>query len=219
MENLPAECAPLPEDEAVRDERLIRELVQNWVIWRDAGDWERFRTVWHSDGRMMATWTQGTGDEFIAISKQGWAKGVSILHFLGGTAIDLVDTRAISQTKMTISQRAEVEGVLVDVLCTGRFYDFLEKRGADGAASHKGKWGIVLRQPIYEKDRMDPVTPGAVPVLDHAMLAQFPAGYRHLAYLQTRIGYTVKTDMPGLKGPEVEALYAQGASWLRGGTL
>ena len=136
----------------IEDDRLIRELLQNWAIWRDAGDWERFRTVWHPDGRMMATWTQGTGDEFIEISKQAWAKGVSILHFLGGISVDLAGSRAISQTKMTISQRAEVEGVLCDVLCTGRFYDFLEKRD--------GRWGIVLRQPIYEKDRMDPVDAG-----------------------------------------------------------
>ena len=193
---------------AVEDDRLIRELLQNWVVWRDAGHWERFRTVWHDDGRMMATWTQGTADEFIAISKAGWARGVSILHFLGGISVDLAGDRAVSQTKMTISQRAEVEGVLCDVLCTGRFYDFLEKR--------QGRWGIVLRQPIYEKDRMDAVTPGAVPVLDHALLQQFPAGYRHLAYLQTRIGYTVKRDMPGLTGPAVEALYARGADWLHG---
>ena len=135
----------------IEDRRQIAELLHNWVVWRDAGDWERFRTVWHPDGRMMATWTQGTGDEFIAISKEGWAKGVSILHFLGGISIDLAGNRAISQTKMTISQRATVEGVEVDVLCTGRFYDFLEKRQ---------NWGIVLRQPIYEKDRMDVVTPG-----------------------------------------------------------
>src|SRR6266700_2371316 len=142
----------------IEDDRLIRELLQNWAIWRDAGDWERFRTVWHPDGRMMATWTQGTGDEFIEISKKAWAKGVTIRHFLGGISVDLAGARAISQTKMTISQRAEVEGVLCDVLCTGRFYDFLDKRD--------GRWGIVLRQPIYEKDRMDPVTPGAAPVVE-----------------------------------------------------
>ena len=112
---------------------------------------------------------------------------------------------------MTISQRAVVEGVEVDVLCTGRFYDFLEKRG--------GSWGIVLRQPIYEKDRMDPVTPGAAPALDRALLESFPVGYRHLAYLQTRIGYVVKKDMPGLQGPEVEALYARAAAWLAGKPL
>ena len=190
------------------DRQAIRELVENWVIWRDSGDWERFRTVWHGDGRMMATWFQGTADEFIKVSQEGYDRGVRILHFLGGSSIDIAATRAIAQTKMTISQRAEVEGVLCDVLCTGRFYDFLEKR--------QGRWGIVLRQPIYEKDRMDPVTSGAAPVLDRALLEQFPPGYRHLAYLQTRIGYTVKPDMPGLKGPEVEALYARGAAWLQG---
>ncbi len=210
---------PLTEDGAIADRRQIRELLENWVVWRDAGDWERFRTVWHPDGRMMATWTQGTGDEFIAISKAGWAKGVSIQHFLGGTSVDLAGTRAVAQTKMTISQRAEVEGVPCDVLCTGRFYDFLEKRAGDNTASADGRWGLALRQPIYEKDRLDPVTPGAVPVLDRALLAQFPPGYRHLAYLQTRIGYTVKRDMPGLQGPEVEALYARGAAWLAGGPL
>ena len=33
------------------------------------------------------------------------------------------------------------------------------------------------------------------------LLGRFPEGYRHLAYLQTQIGYQVKPDMPGLKGP------------------
>ncbi len=193
------------------DRRAIWELIQNWVVWRDAGHWDRFRTVWHDDGRMMATWTQGTADEFIVMSKAGWAKGVSILHFLGGNSIDLAGLRAISQTKMTISQRALVDGVECDVVCTGRFYDFVEKRN--------GKWGMLLRQPIYEKDRLDPVDPSQVPKIDRAKLMEFPIGYRHLAYLQTGIGYTVKRDMPGLKGPEVEALYARGNQWLAGGTL
>src|SRR3954465_9320167 len=99
------------------DRLAIRDLIENWVVWRDAGDWERFRSVWHSDGRMMATWFQGTADEFIAVSKQGFDNGVRILHFLGGTSIDLRNDRAIAQTKMTISQRAEVDGQLCDVVC------------------------------------------------------------------------------------------------------
>ena len=49
------------------------------------------------------------------------------------------------------------------------------------------------------------------------MLDGFPEGYRHLAYLQTQVGYDVKRDMPGLEGPEVEQLYARGARWLQGG--
>jgi hypothetical protein len=193
------------------DRLAIREVLENWAIWRDAGDWERFRTVWHDDGRMMATWFQGTADEFIAVSRKGFERGVRILHFLGGISIDIAGSRAIGQTKMTISQRAAVEGVECDVVCTGRFYDFLEKRG--------DRWGVVLRQPIYEKDRIDPVDPSASLRLDRDRLMGFPVGYRHLAYLQVGIGYPVKPDMPGLTGPEVERLYARGADWLKGKPL
>jgi hypothetical protein len=200
-------------DEELLDRIAIRALVENWAVWRDAGDWDRFATCWHAEGTMMATWCQAPWAEFIAASKAGWAKGVSILHFLGGHSADVAGHRAISQTKMTISQRATVHGVAVDAVCTGRFYDFLEKRPVGGEM----RWGVVLRQPIYEKDRMDPVDPAARLELDPALLARFPAGYRHLAYLQTQIGYAVKTDMPGLQGPEVEALYARGARWLAGG--
>ena len=193
------------------DRQAIRELIENWVVWRDAGDWERFAGVWHDDGRMMATWFQGPASEFIRVSREGFARGVRILHFLGGTSIDLEGTRAIAQTKMTISQRASVDGVMCDVVCTGRFYDFLERRA--------GRWGLVLRQPIYEKDRLDPLDPAATLALDKDLLSQFPEGYRHLAYLQTRIGYQVKRDMPGLTGAEVEALYARGRGWLEGEAL
>ena len=193
-------------------ERLIlREMIENWVLWRDANQWEKFRSLWHDEGRMMATWTQGTADEFIEMSKAGFAKGVRILHFLGGSTIDVRGNRAFTQTKMTISQRANVHDVLCDVVCTGRFCDFFEKRA--------GRWGLVLRQPIYEKDRMDPVDPAAKLTLDQKLLATFPEGYRHLAYLQTQIGYKIKMDMPGLTGPEVEALYARGAAWLAGHPL
>ena len=199
-----------PTDEALRARVRIREVVENWAVWRDAGDWERFRTVWHPEARMMATWFQGSAERFIEVSREGWNKGVSILHFLGGSSIDVNGTRAIAQTKMTISQRASVDGVACDVVCTGRFYDFFEYRDA---------WRIVLRQPIYEKDRLDPIDPGVKLQLEQPLLAQFPEGYRHLAYLQTRIGYTVKRDMPGLKGAEVERLYATGAAWLAGRAL
>jgi len=198
-------------NEELMEALAIRTVVDNWALWRDAGDWERFRTVWHDDGYMMATWFQGTADEFIRVSKEGFNRGVNILHFQGAFTADIEGARAISQTKMTINQRALVHDVLCDVVCTGRFYDFFEKRN--------NRWGIVLRQPIYEKDRMDPVDPGKLLTLDQELLKRFPEGYRHLAYLQSSIGYKVKTDMPGLKGPEVEALYARGKRWLAGGQI
>jgi len=191
------------------DKRAIREIIENWVIFSDSGDWDRFAECWHEDGWMSATWFQAPSAEFIRARREGFDKGVSIIHFLGGSTCDIVGARAVSQTKMTISQRAPVHGVLVDVLCTGRFYDFFEHR--------KGRWGMVRRQPIYEKDRMDPVTPGETLELDPELLARFPEGYRYLGYLQSQVGYPVKEQgMPGLKGPEVEQLYAEGRAWLDG---
>lgn len=49
--------------------------------------------------------------------------------------------RAIAQTKATVTQRADVDGVECDVSCTCRFYDFLEKQS--------GLRGIVLGQGVY----------------------------------------------------------------------
>ncbi len=198
-------------DSNMMEQLKIRQLVENWAVWRDAGDWERFRTVWHDDGVMMATWFQGPFEEFIKVTIEGWNKGVSILHFLGGSSIDVNGHRAISQTKMTISQRGLVQDVLCDVTCTGRFYDFFEERN--------GRWGLVHRQPIYEKDRIDPLDSSAQLHLDAKKLSGYPEGYRHLAYIQTDIGYTVKMDMPMLKGAEVQNLYARGKDWLEGKPL
>jgi hypothetical protein len=190
------------------DKLAIRETVDKWVLYRDSADWERFATVWHEDGWMTATWFQGSAREFIEVSREGFEHGANILHSLGAWACEIVGARAISQTKMTIHQRAEVDGILADVDCFGRFYDFFEKR--------KNRWGIVRRQPIYEKDRLHPVDPSAVLKLDEALLARFPEGYRHLAYLQVKAGYQVKNGMPGLRGPELEKLYAEGRAWLAG---
>ena len=201
--------------DTLQDELLIRRMVERWAVWRDAGDWERFASVWHPDGVMMATWFQGPFDDFIRVTREGSAKGVSILHFLGGSVIEVAGDRAVVQTKMTISQRGMVEGedglALCDVVCTGRFNDCVVR--------HDGEWKLLHRQPIYEKDRLDPVDPSAALRLDRALLATYPEGYRHLAYIQTRIGYTVKMDMPMLKGPVVEELVRRNARWLAGGAL
>lgn len=186
----------------------IREVVENWALFRDAGDWEAFAGVWHHDGWMTATWFQGPAEEFIRVSREGFEAGVNILHFLGGFTCQVEEARAVSQTKMTIQQRAEIDGAVVEVTCTGRFYDFLERRA--------GRWGVVRRQPIYEKDRLDVLDPASSLTLDRELLGRFPIGYRHLGYVQTKAGYRVMTGLPGLRGPEVELLYREGRDWLAG---
>ena len=204
----------LTEHEAA--EFRIRRVIETWAIARDSGDWATFASVWHDDGWMTATWFQGPAAEFVRVSQAGFEAGVNILHFLGGTVSTLsaatasasTGDRAIAQTRMQIMQRADVHGVTADVTCTGRFYDFL--------ASRDGRWGIVRRQPIYEKDRLDPVNPAAQLSLDPGLLGSFPVGYRHLAYLQYQLGYQIAPGLPGLRGPAVDVLYQEGRDWLDG---
>ena len=66
-------------EDSVLDRMLIRELVVNWVVWRDANQWEKFRTVWHDDGRMMATWTHLHLSSWIRICLRHFLKAIGIL--------------------------------------------------------------------------------------------------------------------------------------------
>jgi hypothetical protein len=63
---------------------------------------------------------------------------------------------------------------------------------------------------------MDPLDPAASLKLDPDLLGSFPEGYRHLAYLQTRLGFKIKLDLPQLKGAAVRQLYQEGQAWLQG---
>ena len=201
--------AERPAAETFADEFELRSAVESWVICRDAGLWDRFAAIWHPKGRMVATWFQAAAPDFIARSKRAFEGGMKGLHTLGGIDVEIAGDRAIVQSKMQIMQRGPVHDIEVDVICTGRFYDFFER--------YEGRWALYLRQPIYELDRISPVDPGATAIpFDRALLDSFPEGYRHLAYLQTLMGFEVSRELPGTRGPAVEALYARGARWLAG---
>jgi hypothetical protein len=158
---------------------------------------------------MRATWFDGPYEEFMRITQQGVKHGLNILHILGGSAIEVNGERATSLTKFIILQRATVEGVLCDVSSYARHQDLWEKR--------QGRWGLVCRETICDKDRIDPVDNQQRINLDANILNQFPQEYKHLAYLQTQIGYTVDRDVPRLSGgSSLQALYKRAEDWLSG---
>jgi len=68
----------------------------------------------------------------------------------------------------------------------------------------------------YESERLHVLEPGAALKLGPELLDGFPVGYRHLAYLQSKAGFTVEDGLPGLQGEAVERLYRLGEAWLRG---
>ena len=188
------------------DQLAIAALVQRWALARDAGDWDRLRATAHPGAQMTTTWFDGRFDDFVESCRASWARGSRSQHFLGGTIADIRGERAIAQTRMSINVRSRLDGVEVDAVCLGRFFDRVEKRS--------GAWRLVKRSVIYEKDRIDTVDPQARISLDPELLGRFPDGYRHLAYIQTRNGATVNPDLPTAAGAALEALVEGAKAWL-----
>ena len=199
-------------DDGMLDRLAIRELVDNWSLYRDNRDWERFFTVWHEGGAMMTTWGgKASPQQFAEAATKGFERGDRMLHAVGAVTTEINGDRAVAQSKLRIMQRGPVEGVLCDVTCIGINYDFFERRD--------GRWGLVLRQPVYERDFIVPTNPHESVELDPDILARRPDGYQRLSYLQEGLGYTIKPDMPTEVGAERDALVRQGAAWLRGEEL
>jgi hypothetical protein len=197
---------------AMLDRLAVRELVDDWTLLRDARLWDRWLGVWHDDGVIFTTWGgRTTPAQFIEKAEAGYARGDRMLHSNGGTSVELAGDRAVSMSKMRIMQIGPVEGVLCEVACLGRNYDLCERRD--------GRWGIVLRQPIYERDMAFVADPSTTTTFEPRKLAEYPQGYAHLAYMQNELGYQIRQDMPQLDGPELEALYEQGRVWLAGGEI
>jgi hypothetical protein len=188
------------------DRLTIAEVVQDWAIGRDTGDWQRLRAAFHPDGTMTATWFSGPADAFVAASKAQWEKGSRVAHVLGGTSVRLNGGKAIAETRLILAIRAPLDGEEVDVTCYGRFYDRMAK--------HEGGWGILRRNVVYEKDRIDAVRPGAVLQLDEALLRRFPEGYRHIAYVQTRAGMTVDPALATPHSAALKKLTDEAEAWL-----
>jgi len=188
------------------DELAILRLINRWMVYRDSGDWVRLRSIWHEDGTMAAGWRQGPADDFIAASRAGWDGKLKVMHALGAVKVEVAGERAISQNKMIISVRADLDGTLCDVACMGRHLDRWEKR--------RGLWGLLSRHTIYDRDRLDAVVPGEVPALDLDLLHSYGEAFRHMAYIMIKLGYEVSREHPAMNTPQGDALVSDWRAWL-----
>jgi len=196
--------------QAMLDEYAIRQVVQNWALWRDTCAWESLRGCYAPEARVQTTWMVGSSVEFIAASTENAARPQAprSQHSIGAMTVELNGARALAETRMQLRLRGMLDGVEVDATAYGRFVDWFVRM--------EGRWRILRRHSIHEKDRLDPVDPAARLTLDMQKLATFPAGYRHLAYLQSSGGAHITPDLALHNTPSQEKLYAQSRDWLHG---
>jgi len=191
----------------MHDKQDIAELIQNWGFWRDQGQWEKLATTFHPEGTIHVTWFKGRFTDFIAASKEMRKTRRGSKHEIGGSRIELRGHRALAETNVRIMGRRELHGVECDSTAWSRFYDFFEKRD---------RWAICRRVAVYEKDRIDPVVPGASIPFDAARLAAMPKAYRFLGYSLALGGFAVSNDLPTDDSPALEQLLRDGEIWLKG---
>ena len=190
------------------DRLAITQLLQDWALWRDTGRWDALRACYTPDARMRTTWYDGPAAGFVDASERGFGKGPQVFHAVGSSTVRLHHHRAIAETRLTIFLRDRLNGVALDVTCHGRVVDRLRY--------HEGGWRIESRLPIYDKDLVAPVEPGAALSFDKGLLARLPAAYRHLAYLQLQGGARIVDTIPAPNSPEQQAMYCEAESWLAG---
>ncbi|KAK7408072.1 hypothetical protein QQX98_009787 [Neonectria punicea] len=206
-------------DHLVLERLKLRELAEGWPCYRDACEWENFRSIFHPGAYVYTTWSGRVPfTDFIAASQAGMDKGAFIMHRCHGstTDINVEGTLAVTKLKATITQRFEVDGAEFDVEADCRFCFFFEK--VDGI------WGARLVRHWYEKDKVIPTNPAKIPTIDEEKLKLYPPGYKYLAYFQeATMGVTVLADMPGHRRhvgtPNLEKhdlLYRQAKSWVEG---
>ncbi|KAJ7634988.1 Pea pathogenicity protein 2 [Roridomyces roridus] len=201
-------------DELALERFKLRELAEGWPLYRDAREWENFRSLFHPGAFVYTTWTGRIGvEDFITVSKDGMDEGAFIMHRVHGSSVDLAGRRAVVKMKATITQRFELppDSIEVDAEADCRFCFFFEK-------DDMGTWGARFVRHFYEKDKLIAVNPQRVPVIDAEKLRVFPVGYKYLAYCQEECmpGIKVKRDMPGIRGEEHDKLLWQAKAWLDG---
>lgn len=148
----------------------IREICEGWGLYRDAGEWENYRSMFHADAYIATSWHQGPIDDFIAASKAGFEKGSSfmyIMHRILGQTVDVQGERAVSKMKVTITCRFTFDGIEMDCEADCRFFFMLESR--------EGRWGICRYTLLFDKDRIVPVHPGRQFDVPAKEVMQFPS--------------------------------------------
>ena len=133
----------------VNDKYACAELIQAWGLYRDQGKWPELLATFVPEGQIAVSWFSGSFPEFVDRCRKGFDAGQRSKHHIFPSVVRVSGERAVAETNIVIHVRQKIDGVLADMTSYARFLDRLERRS--------GRWAIVERTAIYERDRLDPV--------------------------------------------------------------
>jgi hypothetical protein len=193
------------------DRQAITDLLFRWAHARDYGDWDALLGCFHDDAVMRINFAQGPVRDYVerALKDIGDRGGRYLSkHLVNNPLIEIKGDRATSVIHATLHVRRMVGGIEADLESWMRFFDLLERRA--------GRWGIVKRTGVYEKDRMSAVDPAGFPpgFWDGIELAQFPPAKRFLAFAQVKNGGAPRFDFVSAFTPEEDAVKQEARAWL-----
>jgi len=179
------------------DSSKIRKLIAKSIITRDSGMWATLAECYHPDAMLTTSWFTGSAAEFVERSKDmGIARndGESQKHMTGNHWIEIKGNRAISESDLILYQLRLIHGIELDFTTWSRRLHLFEKRD--------GEWKIWRWRSVYEKDRMDPHTPGTLieDIFKGMDLSKYPKQVRYHCW---------RNDMAGF--PPVENICIKGS--------
>lgn len=192
---------------AIHDAHEIAQLVGSWALLRDQSRWDALDELFIDDGVISISWMHGPHSAFVAASRlAAEASLLQVKHQMGMPFVLTREGRATAETDVTIMVRATIEGCEADVTSYARFFDRLERTS--------GRWRFRQRTAIYERDRIDPVFPHALPDDLLANGTGAPAALRCLAGALGKLGLTLSPHLVVDRSPALQALQDEAAAWL-----
>jgi SnoaL-like domain len=192
------------------DKYACAEVIQSWGLYRDQGKWPELTATFVPEGTIAISWYSGSFAGFVDRCRKSFDAGQRSKHHIFPSVVRVASTRAMAETNIVIYVRQKIDGVLVDMTSHARFLDRLERRD--------GRWAIVERTAIYERDRLDPVEPSEAfgKLFTATDLSVYPEAYRYMAARLVAAGRELAPVVYHDGLPDTAQLYARYDSWLEG---
>lgn len=178
----------------------VNQLIQGWM-YRDLGQWEKLRSLFHPDGTIEVTWFSGPSSEFVDASAAMGASDLRTKHVLGSPLIKAASNRAVAQTSAIIV--AENRKIGVGSTTYARFHDWIERRNTG--------WKLLRRRAVYD---LSSLYGPDLSIVDAAAVDLHPNEYGALAYVLESGGFPVNGRFATRGSTAEKALFDESARWL-----